>query len=420
VIREVSEKRRGVVNAVKNAVRIVGEEPSPVKINGLTRTPHMTNALVVCMPINGDDSVIISESLARKLTAVHEKSSFFTIDELVNNHGGLRYRGRKGELVKADCGCPQDRETTIFADGSRKFRPRTSAKASGALQPSCDDAALLRGLRNHYEAKYAGMIEKLGGYSPEEMIRWKEWLAHQEAWTNRNKDRSAFRRFQTLGVEAVRVDEATMFRERIGIEYRAPEIGMKVQSDADLIKGVVSMILPDDRMPIVKLNGTLRRVEVVAEAGRFIKKHESLRLALGQIALYAAANETGTLEVDPATMTMENVVELAVKSGVYEDYSLTCEVFSSEGTVALGRFPAGVTRICRHKQDPSVCARTKGIVADDVTNSQASMKAGGLVNGLPDTFCMLAAGLPECAKELREKIPAEPAKRLELLRECIA
>jgi hypothetical protein len=420
LIKEASEKRRGVINAVKNAVRIVGEEPSPVKITGLARTPHMTNAVVVCMPINGDDSIVISESLARKLTALHEKSGFFTIDELVNHHGGLRYRGRKGGLVKSDTECPQNKEIIRFADGSREFRPRTPAKGSGAFQPVYDDTALLRGLRGHYEAKYAGMIEKLGAYSSDEMARWKEWLAHSKAWTERNITRPAFRRFESLGVEAVKVDGATVFRERIGLECRPPEVGMKVQSDGDLFKGVVSMILPDDKMPVIRLDGKLRRAEVVAEAGKSLKKHESLRLALGQIALYAVATETGIMEVDPASLTVEDAVELAILTGIYADETLICEVFSSEGTVSLGRFPAGVTRVCRHRQDPSIMARTKGIVANDVAHSESSMKAGGLVNGLPDTYCMLAAGLTECAKELRAKIPAGPTKKLELLRECIA
>lgn len=425
LIREVSDKRRSTINSLKNAVRITGDRPSPVRIRGLERLPHATNAVVVCMPIDGDDSVIIAQSLADKLTSITERSNYYGIDELVNFHGGYRYSGRKGGLRKVASEWPQRLARVTDPDGYVSFKPRQNRPNSPPPTVANRDAGpnrdadLLASLRARYRSQWSGMIEKLGEYSAAEMKEWHSWLAHRPEWTERNKNRPMFTRYGMLGVEVVRDGEVLMFREGLGLQYHRVEIGSKLQADGDLAKGVISAILPDERMPLARMNGKLKRIQIICEAGASMKRHESLRLALGQIALYAVAAETGGVTVDPAELTFDDVLKTAVESGVYADDTLTCEVLSCEGTVSLGRFPAGVARVSRHKQDPSTCGYAKGRVPDDVIDAQVSVKAGGLVNGLPDTYCLLAARLIKCARELRSKVPAQAAKRLELLREAI-
>lgn len=413
---EMPEKRRGVVNAVKNAVEIVGEEPSPVWIEGAERTPPMTNAVVVCLPMALDDSVIISESLAQKLTAKTRKSKWHSIDGMINYRGGFRPTGRNGRLVKRASEWPVRFQRTETLDGDVQFTPRQTDRASDSA-PANPDADILRALRGEYEAKYAGMIARLAAYTAEESKCWMQWLSKQPRWTERHTQQPQIRRY-AAGIDRVNVNGNVMYREDLGISYRKPETGMKIQSDGDLFKGVVSKILPDEKMPLVKLAGKLVRAEVVCEMNGGTQKHGSLRFAHGQIALYALARHVGGVGMI-GQPTVEEIADLAVQCAVYENDDLTCEVFDATGTVSYGTFPTGVTRVCRHRQDPSVVSAAKGHSVDRPWSESNTVRSGGCVNGIADTACMLAAGLTECARELRHDIPASTMLKLELLRNAV-
>lgn len=417
LVQEMPEKRRGVVNAVKNAVEIVGEEPSYVDIQGVNRTPPMTNAVVVCLPMALDDSVIISESVAKRLTARISKSNWHNIDGVINYRGGLRSTGRNGRMVKREAEWAVSLQRLESLDGHISFNHRAEG-LNAASQPMTNlDAGLLCDLRKQYEAKYSGMISRLGAYSAEECRCWREWLAKQPRWTARHPQQPMNRRFQ-FGVERVVFEDSIFYREDLGYTYRQPETGMKIQSDGDLFKGVVSKILPDDKMPQVKLAGKLVRAEVVCEMGKSVRKHGSLRFAHGQIALYAIARHLGGLGT-VGHPSLEDVSRLAVETGVYEDEDLTAEVLDATGTVCYGRFPAGVTRVCRHRQDPSVVSSTKGCSTDRPWIEPNSIRNAGVVNGFADTACLIAAGLKQCARELRSEIPTSTMIRLEVLRNAV-
>ena len=124
LVSEMPEKRRGVVNAAKNCVEIVGAQQSPVHIKGVDRTPPMVNAVVVCLPLALDDSVIISESLAERLTAKTRRSKYHNIDGVINHRGGLRPTGRNGALVKRACEWPLRLDRTEDVDGHAVFTTR--------------------------------------------------------------------------------------------------------------------------------------------------------------------------------------------------------------------------------------------------------------------------------------------------------
>ena len=98
---------------------------------------------------------------------------------------------------------------------------------------------------------------------------------------------------------------------------------------------------------------------------------------------------------------------------------ISADVFDSTGQVSYGLYPAGVIRVGRHRQDPSVVSAAKGHHADKSWIESSSVRSGGCVNGLPDTMCMLAAGINECARELRSDIPSSVMLKLELLRNAI-
>lgn len=417
MVHEMPEKRRGVVNAVKNAVEIVGEKPSYVSVHGIKRTPPMTNAVVVCLPMALDDSVIISESLAQKLTSKTRKSNWHNIDGVINFRGGLRPTGRNGRMVKREAQWPITLQRAESLDGHISFNPRLE-RLNAASQPTTNvDADLLRNLRKQYETKYTGMISRLGAYSAAECKCWREWLAKQSRWTNRHPQQPMNRRFE-FGVERVVFDDSVFYREDLGYSYRQPEVGMKLQSDGDLFKGVVSKILPDDKMPMTKLAGKLVRAEVVCEMGKSVRKHGSLRFAHGQIALYAIAHHVGGLGIF-GKPSVEDIAELAIQTGVYEDDNLTAEVLDATGTVSYGHFSAGITRVCRHRQDPSVVSSTKGHSVDRPWLEPNSIRNGGCVVGIADTACLIAAGLKECARELRHEIPVSTMIRLEVLRNAV-
>ena len=417
LVHEMPEKRRGVVNAIKNCVEITGAEPSPVSIQGVKRTPSMANAVVICMPFGADDSVIISESLAEKLTAKTRKSNWHNIDGLINYRGGLRPTGRNGQLTKREAEWPVSLERSASCGGHTSFNPG-AARLNGSCQPvTSPDDELLRVLRTEYETKYSGMISRLGAYSAAECKCWKQWLSKQARWTERHPKQPMNRRFE-FGIERVVFDDTTFYREDLGYSYRKPEVGMKLQADGDLFKGVVSMILPDDKMPLVRLAGKLVRAEVVCEMGNSVRKHGSLRFAHGQIALYAMAKHLGGLEI-AEQLSVEQIADLAVENGVYESDDLTAEVFDATGKVSYGYFPAGATRVCRHRQDPSVVSSTKGSAVDRPWLEPNSIRNGGVVTGIADTACLLAAGLNECAKELRHEIPVSTMIKLEVLRNAV-
>ncbi len=415
-VHEMPEKRRGVVNAVKNAVEIVGEEPSPVWIDGVERTPPMTNAVVVCLPMALDDSVIISESLARKLTARVRRSNWHNIDGVVNYRGGLRPTGRNGRLVRRASEWPVRLRRTETVEGDVHFSQRATEPMAG-FAPSNPGADILRALRTQYAAKYAGMIERLGAHTAEESKCWRQWLSKQSRWTERHSQQPQIRRY-AAGTDRVNIDGTVMYREDLGISYRRPEVGMKIQSDGDLFKGVVSKILPDDKMPLIKLAGKLIRAEVICEMNGSTQKHGSLRFAHGQIALYAVARHVGGLGT-VRQPTVEQVADLAVQCGVYENDDLTCEVFDATGAVSYRMFPAGVTRVCRHRRDPSVVSAVKGHRVERPWSEPKTIRSGGCVNGIADTACMLAAGLSECARELRQEIAPSTMLKIELLRNAI-
>ena len=100
---------------------------------------------------------------------------------------------------------------------------------------------------------------------------------------------------------------------RPGLELSRTRSWDKVQSDGDLFKGVVSKILSDVKMPLVRLAGKLVRAEVVCEMGASAEKHGSLRFAHGQMALYALATIVGAR----GELTLEDIADLTVKGGVY-------------------------------------------------------------------------------------------------------
>lgn len=416
LVHEMPEKRRGVVNAVKNAVEILGEEPSPVWIEEVDRIPPMTSAVVVCLPMALDDSVIISESLSQRLTAKVPKSNWHSIDGVINYRGGFRSAGRNGRLVKRASEWPVRLQRTETLDGDVQFTPRQPDHGPGSA-PANPDAVILRALREEYAAKYSGMIERLGADTPEESKCWRQWLGKQTRWTERHPQQPQIRRY-AAGIDRVDIDGNVMYREDLGISYRRPEIGMKIQSDGDLFKGVVSKILPDEKMPLVRLAGKMVRAEVVCEMNGGTQKHGSLRFAHGQIALYALARHLGGIGI-VGQPTVEQIADLAVQSGVYENDDLTCEVFDATGAISYGTFPAGVTRVCRHRQDPSAVSAVKGHRVEKPWGESNTVRSGGCVNGIADTACMLAAGLTECARELRHEIPANTMLKLELLRNAI-
>ena len=418
LIHEAPEKRRGVINAVKNAVGIVGEERSYVSIKGVKRTPPMTNAVVVCLEALAlDDSVIISQSLAEKLTAKARKSNWHGLDRLICFRGGFRTTGRNGRMVKREAEWPVSLQRTESPDGHLSFNHREQ-RLNGSCQPvKSPDADLLRDLRRQYEAKYSGMISRLGAYSAEESKCWREWLSKQPRWTGRHSKQPMNRRF-AFGVERVCFDDSVFYREDLGWSYKQPEIGMKIQSDGDLFKGVVSKILPDQKMPLVRLGGRLVRAAVVCEMGKSVAKHGSLRFSHGQIALYAVAKHVGGLGI-VGQPSVEEIADLAVENGVYENHDLTCEVFDATGTVRYGYFPAGVARVCRHRQDPSLVSSSKGHAVDRPWIEPNCIKNGGVVTGIADTACMIAAGLTECARELRHDIPISTMIKLETLRNAV-
>lgn len=416
LVKEMPEKRRGVVNAIKNCVSIVGAEPSPVNINGVNQTPPMANAVVACMPLALDDSVIISESLAAKLTARVRRSNYHNIDGVINYRGGYRSTGRNGALIKRASEWPIRFDRKEDMDGNLELRQRMPLTISN-LKSANPDAKLLCELRAEYEAKWAGLIQKLGAYTAEECGEWKAWLAHQPRWTQRNSYKPLYRK-HSCGVERIVNNGEVMYREDLGWHYRKPEVGMKLQSDGDLFKGVVSKILPDEKMPMIRLSGKMVRAEVVCEMGASTAKHGSLRFAHGQMALYAIAQHIGGIGIveHPA---LEDIADMAVESGVYDSDDLTCETFDCNGKVSYGCYPAGVIRVGRHRQDPSVVSAVKGHSADRPWMESTSIRSGGTINGLPDTMCMLAAGLKECARELRSEIPSSVMLKLELLRNAI-
>ncbi len=67
-----------------------------------------------------------------------------------------------------------------------------------------------------------------------------------------------------------------------------------------------------------------------------------------------------------------------------------------------------------------VVSAVKGHSADRSWMECNSARAGGAVNGLPDTFCMLAAGLTDCERELRHQISSGVMMKLEMLRNAVA
>lgn len=417
VVHEMPEKRRGVINAIKNCVEIIGAEPTPVSIQGVKRTPSMTNAVVVCLPMALDDSVIVSKSLAEKLTAKTRKSNWHNIDGVINFRGGLRPTGRNGRLTKRQAEWAVSLQRTESLEGDLSYGPR-STRLNSSYQPvKSPDSHSLSLLRTKYETKYSGMIARLGAYSAAESKCWKQWLSKQTRWTERHPKQPMNRRFE-FGVERVVFDDTTFYREDLGYSYRKPEIGMKIQSDGDLFKGVVSKILPDDKMPLVRLAGKLIRAEVVCEMGASVRKHGSLRFAHGQIALYALAKHVVDIGI-VGTPSVEQIADLAVENGVYKNSDLTAEVFDATGKTSYGYFPAGVTRVCRHRQDPSIVSSTKGQAVDKLWIEPNSIRNGGVVTGIADTACLIAAGLTQCAKELRSEIPVSTMIKLEVLRNAV-
>mgnify|MGYP005848191533 CR=1 FL=1 len=116
----VSHKRRGVCNAFKNLVEFVGQEEESLT-TGAKLVPPVREVAVCCLPIDGQDACIISESLAKKLTVKISKVAVGC------DFGSYEYfEAADGSKIQARCDLkgvvkivPDSEMPTItFADGT--------------------------------------------------------------------------------------------------------------------------------------------------------------------------------------------------------------------------------------------------------------------------------------------------------------
>jgi len=209
------------------------------------------------------------------------------------------------------------------------------------------------------------------------------------------------------------------YQEFAGVEYHQPSDGMKIQSEADLFKGVAT-ILPTDKMPMIRYSdGTVIRADVVCDMGESTKKHDSLKWAHLTMVLNKIATDKGGMEVSHDTpVTEEWVVEEAQKHGYDED--LCAELYAPNYALKpelLCRCPVGKIRVGRHRQHPEVSGGLVGQLSENAM-LRDSLKSAGKRDGLIDTMVQISCGFPQAACELR-RIKPEVEEHVEALRNMV-
>ena len=346
--------RYAVQKGLSHVLPIVGASLPPVHIKGVNVLPPLAAMNVVCMDMNLNDSVIISKSAANSLTSFQEVIHNHDIDSLINCRGGLRFIGRNG--------CP----VLPKASFSKAKRQSKSLKSN---------------------------------------VPYSEVAKSNDKFDYKNQP--IYRRFESAAIDRVLKPslsgEIPSYREHFGIEYHNPSDGMKLQSEADLFKGVV-VILPDAFMPTIHYaDGSIVRADIVCDMSASTKKHKSLEFAHLTLVLNRIAAVKGNLEVDlDNPPSKEWIIKTAQECGSYKNDNLTAEVYSSDKKPkCLGVFPVGVIRVGRHRQHAETNGGLVGKLPAKSMRSRNTLKTGGKRVGFVDTMVQLANGFVETARELR-------------------
>lgn len=359
--------RWGVARGIGHAIRVKGGSSEPlIRIKGLDSSnyPSSVPLRIVCIEEQGfEDAIVISKSAADKLEARSNDIRKLDIDGLINYYGGIRYRGRNlaPEL-------DEDKQVSFAPHDT--FMQSIIKQIGSAPTKSATDAELLRQIYSEFESEYKAVI---AAATPEIISkRFKSYLADHKLWRERKEalaNQPVCRRFDYAEVDRVCVQKltgtATVYRVNAGEERKKLSKGDKLQAFGDLFKGTVAQILPDEAMPIIKYaNGKQERAEIVCEMGQSTKKHGSLRLAHMQMALYQLASHWNGFSVDhDKPLGLQDIINMCMDEGLYEDETLTCKVLSCDGE-EMGDFPVGIMPVVRHRQDASVVGGVRGKLAD--------------------------------------------------------
>jgi hypothetical protein len=431
--------------------KIVGAEEPLVKVEGNHIYPDMVNLICVGMswidsegnPVGVlNDSVIVSESAAKRLTVEHEVIHTHGIDGLVNCRGGIHSCGRNSRMVRdGDEVSLQVRSPKESIFVKARVDEKTAARIRLWKEWLAASASNLNARKKAAMATGASEIEwdlKYGPASSNGYRRFTGWLARSKSWPVIPAQIPSHR-YESAEIERLviprPVGEEILYREFAGKEEILPATGMKLQSEADAFKGVAN-ILPDNAMPWVKWSdGSIQQADVVFDITS-AKKHGSLKLIGLTLALNKIAKDLGGMVVNHnAPLKESDIVNVAQEYG-YSDDTLTCEILESNawhrdvslktelGTryegpkaKALGRFPAGYLRVGRHRQDPDVVGGIVGQIGKRLSDPNR-MKASGRRIGYIDTCVMNAEGMVSCAEETRQT-PDKVVKELEELRGMI-
>jgi len=271
-------KRWSIARGLTHLVSIKGKDDPLVKVleaEGYS-LPPMANANVICPDMGLDDAVIVSESFAKKLQTAYDEVHTHTLDNLINCRAGRKLvRSQTGMKIP---GYFRSLSADLHSDCREIWIEKHGSKCPAMINRK------EQFLKSHTEAEWE---LNHGDQSPEAWHKYSLWLKnfqpfhnYKQRWNPLNQPvrRRFVDRIDRLVVES-EGGRSVLYKEYHGITKKPLMDGDKLQSEADLFKGVCK-ILPDESMPLIRYNdNTIVRADIVADMGNSTKKHSSLKLA---------------------------------------------------------------------------------------------------------------------------------------------
>jgi hypothetical protein len=421
--------RYAIQRGLTHFVKLQNSEAPFVNVEETLKYPSLqtVNANVICGDLGLNDSVIISQDLADRLTGLEDEVHTHTLDGLITCRGEsepLTFPSvvKRSMLQKTETAYDvfvRYRRLWLskYGDESKVSQVRKKhllsvMKTCPLLSVVCPDVQERIHL-NMYNCEY-------GENSSESFTKFRRWLQLNDKYATdmlpfNHLNQPVSRRFPGVGIDRLIAESnsgrSVLYKEFHGIDKNKCRVGAKLQTDADLAKGVCN-IFENERMPFIKrADGTMVRADLVVDMAKSTKKHGSLRFAHLTMALYAIGQAKGGITVKVSEpWSDEKIVATGKRLGIYDDESLTCEMWNDTQTHVLGKFPAGVIRIGRHRQDPDIQGGVVGELGKKELTARNVLKESGVRDGFIDTNVQMAFGFIESAKELRRVTPSAKKK----------